>query len=380
MTSEVFLAILPEDVRGITKIMNKLIEKKILVALTGGGTAGHVIPHLALLPEFRKKGWDVTYIGSNSIEKELAINAGLDFYEISAGKLRRYISFRNFFDLFKVLLGFFQSLMFLLKKRPDILFSKGGFVSVPVALAAWILKIPVISHESDITPGLANKVIALFATKILCSFPETTRYLRNKNSFYVGSVVRQELFDGTKDVALSLCGFSKEDHPSVILVIGGSSGALRINDALLTTLPDLVKRFRVIHITGKGKGIDFAHPRYKAFDYVRDELKDLFALADFIVARSGSNSIFEFLALRKPMLLIPLEIGSRGDQVLNALSFSEKGWAHILRETALTKDSLLREINHLVENAASIRTQQQKFTVEDVCTKIFAHIEEVLKV
>lgn len=329
-------------------------SQKPRIALTGGGTAGHVMPNLALLPELKARNFEVHYIGSQGIEQELAAKAGIPFHRIASGKLRRYLSIKNFFDIFKVVLGFLQSFFILLKLRPQVIFSKGGFVAVPVTVAGWALGIPVVSHESDYTPGLANRIIARFAKKLLYSFPETAKHISASKGVLVSTPIRSELFSGQKQVGLDLCGF-QGDVP-VILVMGGSQGAQRLNDALLAILPELVKKFCVVHLTGKGKMIPFTHARYRAFEFLGAELKDVFAATNLVVCRSGANSIFEMLALRIPMILIPLEVGSRGDQVLNANSFESRGWAVVLRESSMTPNDLA----NIIEKTYAERDRMSK--------------------
>ncbi|SME87735.1 undecaprenyldiphospho-muramoylpentapeptide beta-N-acetylglucosaminyltransferase [Pseudobacteriovorax antillogorgiicola] len=320
------------------------LKKKIV--LTGGGTAGHVMPHIAMLPRYAKQGIEVHYIGSKGIEKKLmSSHERVVFHQISAGKLRRYISLQNLIDVFKVAWGTIQSFFILAMIRPQLVFSKGGFVSVPVAVSAWLLRIPVYSHESDLTPGLANKIIKPFAQMIFYSFPDTKKYLDPSKSRLVGLPIREDLKKGDAHRGAVFCGLS--DQEPTVLVMGGSLGAQRINEALEEILPDLVIRFQVIHITGQGKGLNFQHPKYKSFEFVGPELKDIFALSDFVVSRAGANSIFEFLALKKPMLLIPLEIGSRGDQVDNAKCFAKHGVARVLRETELSGPALKQAIESL---------------------------------
>ncbi|MCX6127983.1 MAG: UDP-N-acetylglucosamine--N-acetylmuramyl-(pentapeptide) pyrophosphoryl-undecaprenol N-acetylglucosamine transferase [Proteobacteria bacterium] len=326
----------------------------VKIALTGGGTAGHVMPHIALLPHYKKLGWEVFYIGSKGIEQELARQAGLDFYLIQTGKLRRYFSWENFLDVGRLLIGIFQSCLVLWRKRPSLVFCKGGFVSVPVALAAWLLRIPVVSHESDLTPGLANRLIKPFCSTIFYSFPETKRYLQGSQIVEAGIPVRAELMQGQKSEGARLCGFADSSKPT-LLVMGGSMGAERINFCFAEILPNLLRNWRVVHLTGKGKLIGFSDPDYKAFEYVNQGLEHLFALADIVVCRAGANSLFELKALAKPMLLIPLEIASRGDQVENAMSFADQGWALILRETSMTPQSLLSAIEDLKRDAPRLQ-------------------------
>lgn len=341
---------------------------KFTVCLTGGGTAGHVTPHFALAPEFDKKGWSYFYIGSSGIERELVTSRGIRFFTISTGKLRRYVSIQNFFDLFKVVVGCFQAFFILLFFRPQIVFSKGGYVAVPVALAARLLFIPVVSHESDVTPGLATKIIARFARRMIYTFASTGKHL-GPTAVHTGTPVRQELFEGNAYDGLKICGFSKDEIPTV-LVMGGSQGALKINKALEQILPELIKKYRVIHLTGAGKSLAFKHPAYAAFEYLNHELPDVLKIADVVLSRSGANSIFEFLALRKPMLLIPLEEGSRGDQVLNADEFQKSGWARVLREKDLTPEHLQDEIELLIRDKDIMRKAQERFDGARAASKI----------
>lgn len=316
------------------------------ILLTGGGTAGHVMPHIAMLPYYREAAWDIYYIGSDGIEKGLAEKAGLPFHTIAAGKLRRYFSWENFRDIGRIALGTWQAIRYLQRLKPQLVFSKGGFVSVPVACAAWLLRIPVVSHESDLTPGLANRLIKPFCHLIFCAFPETLRYLQGRKVVEVGIPIRRELLLGRREEGERMCGF-RPSHKACLLVMGGSSGAERINRFLGEVLPQLLLEYRVIHLCGKDKAIAFDHPDYKAFEYVGDGLEHLLALADAVICRAGANSLFELQALAKPMLLIPLEVGSRGDQVDNAKSFAAQGWALVLRETQLTADKLLSAIGEL---------------------------------
>lgn len=323
------------------------------IILTGGGTAGHVSLNQAIIPSLLKEGYKVHYIGSHDgIEKELITGAFPDvpYHSISSGKLRRYFSVKNFTDPFKVLAGASQAYAKIRKIKPTIIFSKGGFVSVPVVIAAKLAKIPVVIHESDVTPGLANKIALPFASHVFTIFQQTLNYLPNDKSTCTGSIVRQQLFKGNKARGKALCQF--QDYKKVLLVMGGSLGSVVLNDALRSNLPELLVNFNVIHLCGKGnvdESLD-SLKGYKQFDYVTDELSDLLYTSDFVVSRAGSNSIFEFLALKKPMLLIPLSASkSRGDQILNANIFKKQGFAQVLEEEELTKHTFMKSINLLVE-------------------------------
>ena len=293
------------------------------IILTGGGTAGHVTPNIALLPRLRAANYTISYIGStDGIEKTLIEAQHIPYYGISSGKLRRYFSLKNFTDPFRVLKGFSEASHLMKTLRPDIVFSKGGFVSVPVVLAAKRHHIPVICHESDLTPGLANKLSMPSATKICCNFPETLSYLPKEKAVLTGCPIRKELLEGSKKAALMLTGFTSTKP--VLMVMGGSLGAAAINQAVRAALPDLLKTWQVIHLCGKGK-LDqslTSQKGYIQYEYIQKELPDLFALCDLVISRAGANAICELLALRKPALLIPLSAqASRGDQILNARSF-----------------------------------------------------------
>lgn len=330
------------------------------IVLTGGGTAGHVTPNIALIPELKKEGWEVSYIGTeNGIEHELIEREGIPFYSVRSGKLRRYLSKENVKDAFRVLGGISDAKKVLKELKPDVIFSKGGFVAVPVVMAAGKLGIPVVAHESDMTPGLANKIAILYAKTVCTTFPETVKYIKGGKGVYTGSPIRKELFDSSREKGLEFCGFN--DEKPVILSMGGSLGAVKINNALRAALPSLLKDFQIVHLCGKGnldKSLE-GMKGYKQFEYVNEELKDVFAAADVIISRAGSNSISEFLALKKPCLLIPLSAkASRGDQILNAESFENQGFAKVLNEEEIEKIEI--EIRDLYNNRETYIKNMEK--------------------
>ncbi|MFT7130368.1 MAG: UDP-N-acetylglucosamine--N-acetylmuramyl-(pentapeptide) pyrophosphoryl-undecaprenol N-acetylglucosamine transferase [Gammaproteobacteria bacterium] len=351
------------------------MTKNLTICLTGGGTTGHVSPHFALLPLLISHNHDVFYIGSSGIESTLVPLRGIPFYTIPVGKLRRYLSVKNLVDIFRIAGGTLCAFRLLLQHRPNIVFSKGGFVSVPVAIAAWFLRIPVLSHESDMSPGLATKIVSKFAKKILYTFPETGKYLSAKAE-HVGTPIRKELFLGDAEAAKKLCSFGSETRPT-LLVMGGSQGAGKINTVLEQCLPKLVEEFNIIHLTGAGKAIEFRHHCYCGFEYIDNAMNDLLALADIVISRAGANSIFELLALRKPMLLIPLVVGSRGDQILNAESFSKQGWANVVDETRLTPELLQESLRELQTNAAEMVSKQSVFSQSGTTERIVKIIEDI---
>ena len=349
------------------------------IVLTGGGTAGHVTPNIALIPSLRELGYDIQYIGSyNGIEKELIEPFEIPYHGIASGKLRRYFSMQNFTDPFRVMKGFSQARSLLKELKPDVIFSKGGFVSVPVVLAAKKLGIPTICHESDITPGLANKLAIPSATKVCCNFPETLENLPKDKAVLTGSPIRQELLSGNKLAAMDLCGFSA-DKP-VILVIGGSLGSVVVNNAVREALPELLKDFNVIHLCGKGK-VDEPYndtKGYAQFEYVKNELRDIFALCDVVISRAGANAICELLALRKPNLLIPLSLNaSRGDQILNARSFEKQGFSMVLEEEEITKDVLRDAVYELYKNRGKYMDAMRDSGQQDSIKTIIDLIEEL---
>lgn len=350
--------------------------KRIL--LTGGGTAGHVTPNIALLPKLRELGYDISYMGSyDGIEKKLITEFHIPYYGISSGKLRRYFDPKNFSDPFKVLKGYGEAVRIIKKQKPDVVFSKGGFVSVPVVLAARRCKVPCIIHESDMTPGLANKLAIPAAWKVCCNFPETLQYLPKGKAVLTGSPIRQELLCGDALAARKFTGLA-DDKP-VILVMGGSLGAAAVNEAVRRILPTLLKDFHVIHLCGKGK-LDASLSGlsgYVQYEYINEELKDLFALADIVISRAGANSICELLALHKPNLLIPLSAAaSRGDQILNARSFAKQGFSLVLEEEAITDEVLLETIRRLYDERASFADAMKASRQTDSIDTIIGLIEE----
>lgn len=322
------------------------------IVLTGGGTAGHVTPNLALLPTLQEAGFLITYMGSyDGIEKRLVEDFGIPYVGIATGKFRRYLDIKNLTDPFRVIKGYTEARKFLKEYRPDVIFSKGGFVSVPVVRAAASLKIPCIIHESDMTPGLANKLCFPVAKNICCNFPETYKMLPAEKAVLTGTPIRAELAQGNKLAGLEMCGFTA--NKPVIMVIGGSLGAMNVNKAVRDALPQLLEKYQVVHLCGKDKvdNLLLSTPGYKQFEYLKAELKDIFAMADLVISRAGANAICELLALRKPNILIPLPASSsRGDQLLNAESFESQGFSIVLHEDDMTTALLVEKVNELYEN------------------------------
>lgn len=355
--------------------------KKYKIIMTGGGSAGHVTPNLSLIPKLHKLDYEIQYIGTEKgIERKIAEGEGLKYHIISSGKLRRYIDIKNFSDPFKVLKGIIQASKIIKKEKPNIVFSKGGFVSVPVVIGAYLNRVPVIIHESDMTPGLANKISIPFATKVCVTFPESVKHIKGNKGILTGTPIREELFKGSKIKGRETCGF-KDDKP-ILMAIGGSLGSKIINDALREKLDELLKKYNIIHICGKGNldSISSNKKGYRQFDYVSEELPHLMALADIFISRAGANVIFELLSLKKPNLLIPLSAkASRGDQILNAKSFEKSGYSMVLQEEKLTGETLVENLNKLFQDKNKYIHNMDKSTSKNGVDKIIELIEKYKK-
>ena len=351
------------------------------IVLTGGGTAGHVTPNIALLPELKKQGYYVHYIGSyEGIERTLIKEQGIPYYGISSGKLRRYIDVKNLSDPFKVVKGLGQAIRLLGRIKPDVVFSKGGFVSVPVVLAAKFRHIPCVIHESDMTPGLANKICSPCAHRVCTNFPETMKHIPAEKAVLTGSPIRQELFKGSREKGLAFCGF--DDTKPVLLIMGGSLGAVAVNDAVRGILPELLQKFHVIHLCGKGKLDDSLNDTkgYAQYEYIGPELRDLMAAADILISRAGANAICEILALRKPNILIPLSAeASRGDQILTAASFEKSGYSVVIQEKDVTNELLLKTVNDVYTNREQYIHAMDKSQLNNSIEKIVGLINEARK-
>ncbi len=351
------------------------------IVFTGGGTGGHVTPNIAIIDQLDRAQWEIHYIGSKSgIERELIEKINIPYHPIASGKLRRYIDFENIKDAFRTVGGIFGARSTLKKIKPTLVFSKGGFVSVPVILAAKSLGIPSYIHESDLTPGLANKISQRFATKIFTSFAETVKYLPANKTKAIGSPLRKDILNGSKENGLALLAFTPEKP--VFTVMGGSLGARKINEVVRETLPTLTNSFQIVHICGKGNLDNSLTNKdgYQQFEYVDESLADILAATDFVVTRGGSNAIFEFLALKIPMLIIPLpKAQSRGDQILNAQNFTTKGLALTLDEESITEKSFLESLTELVQQSVEMKSRMALAQGRDALRTILQEIEATAK-
>jgi len=366
--------------------------KKQRIAFTGGGTAGHVIPNLALIEKCQSAGWDIVYLGSQTgIERTLVTQRHIPYYTLPCGKLRRYFSWQNLIDPFKILAGVVKSLWLLFRLKPQLLFSKGGFVSFPVVVAAKCLRIPVLVHESDITPGLANRLCFPFAKNICLSFFDTSTFFANPEKLVItGLPLREYLFSGNVEKGRQFCGFTSDKK--IILVCGGSLGAERINHCIRSALPELLKHFQIAHICGPKKTTtDLTAKGYQQFEYLNEELADVMACADLVISRSGASMVYELVALKKPHILIPLpttlptqsdtpdgkknKLGgkiSRGEQVRNAKYFSEKGTSHVLEEKDLNETQLIQQITATIAATDALKSAMEKTDLSNGTEKVFA--------
>lgn len=351
---------------------------KHTIIMTGGGSAGHVTPNLALIPKLKEEGYEIKYIGSiNGIERKIIEDAGIEYFPIESGKLRRYFDIKNFSDPFKVIKGIFQAKKIIKREKPDIIFSKGGFVSVPVVMGAHFNKIPVIAHECDMTPGLANKIATPYCNKVCVTFPETLKHIKDNKGVLTGLPIREELFEGSKEKGLEICNF--EGNKPVLLIIGGSLGSVVINNAIRDSLDKLLKTYNIIHICGKGhldknkEGLK----GYKQFEYVSDELKHLMKSADYFISRAGANTIFELLALKKPHILVPLsQKASRGDQILNSRSFEKMGYSMIIEEEKLNGELLVEKLKELEKDKDKYVNAMKNSNSRDAVLNIVNLIKE----
>ncbi|MGL5741369.1 MAG: undecaprenyldiphospho-muramoylpentapeptide beta-N-acetylglucosaminyltransferase [Legionella sp.] len=354
-----------------------------IIVFTGGGTAGHVAPNMALIEEFRHKGWEISYIGSaDGIEKQMIQPLKIPFYGISSGKLRRYLSIKNLFDPFKIVLGIIQSFFLLYKLKPDVVFSKGGFVAFPVVVGAWFNRIPVVAHESDMSPGLANRLCFPFVNKICLTFKAGQAYFKKQDKIAVtGTPIREQLFAGNSTRGLEVCGFNSEKP--CLLVIGGSLGAGSVNRTIREALPQLTKEYQVINLCGKGKLDSSLNdlPGYKQFEYANEELADFFAAASVVISRAGANSLYEILSLGKPHILIPLSAEvSRGDQIQNAKYFQELGISLVIEDKSLNVATLLKTLHDLEQDKSIINNKIKALNIKSATEQIVTIIEEQVHV
>ncbi len=354
------------------------MKKKIKAVFTGGGSAGHVVPCLPLIEELLDSGWNVHYVGSyTGVERRVITNRAIDYSAIFTGKFRRYFSWQNFLDPIKIILGIFQAIIIIFRLKPQVIFSKGGFVAFPVVLAGWLNRVPIIVHESDITPGLANKLSFFFAKKVCLTFPNVN--LEKSGKFiYTGTPIRNEIVNGEAELGKNICKFTKEIP--VLLFIGGGNGSEVINNLVEKNYDVLIKKFNIIQITGisNRNNIIIDPTSHVVFKYVEEGLAHLFAYADCIVSRAGSNIIHEILAISKPHILIPLSSQvSRGEQRLNAEYFQNNYGSVVLQEEQLDSE-FINVLYSTMQETTSYRKKlsSHKFTIGN--KKVISIIKEYM--
>ncbi len=349
------------------------------IVLTGGGTAGHVTPHLSLIPRLAQAGYDIHYIGTaGGIEREMIGKIpNVTYHVVKSGKLRRYFSLQNFVDPFRVLHGALTSVALMRSLRPDVCFSKGGFVSVPVVIGARLAGVPTVCHESDLTPGLANRISARFVDYVATTFEDCACALGGK-AVVTGTPLRPELFRGSRDKGLALAGFTGEKP--VLLMTGGSQGAQSVNAVLRECLPDLLPAMDVLHLCGRGNTDERLNglAGYRQIEFLGAEMPDALAAADIVLSRAGSNTLSELLALGKPMLLVPYPLSaSRGDQIKNARCYEKQGLARVLPQEELSRQSLTSALRALLRDRAVLQAAAEACPVRDGTEAVLELIERV---
>lgn len=360
--------------------MGNIKKRKIL--FTGGGTAGHVTPNIALIEAFNEDAVEMFYIGAKGgIEERLIQPLGIPFYSIHTGKFHRYLTWKHLTEPFKVLMGLLDAWKILGKIKPDLVFSKGGFVGFPVVFVAWLRRIPVVAHESDMSPGLANRLSMPFLRKICVNFPPVAKMFGDeKRAYLTGTPVRKFLLEGSKARAIEITKFSPAR--TTILVIGGSLGARKINAVVREILPKLLERYQVIHLCGKGNLDDKLNntPYYYQLEFAEAELGDLFALSQVVISRAGANALYELLTLVKPHILIPLsKKASRGDQIDNANYFKALGVSLVIEEEQLTADLLLKNVQQAIQHQLDLKTKIEALGFQSATEKVKHVMLEILQ-
>jgi len=347
------------------------------ILLTGGGTGGHLIPLLGVVSELRKISAEkklgepeFLLITPASGFNENVSEAGIQIKTIKAGKLRRYFSWENLRDIFKIPIGVIQSLYHISRFKPDVVFSKGGFASVPPVIASWILRVPIVTHESDIVPGLANRIIARFVSKILVSFSAAEKYFNKNKVILTGNPIRSDIVQGSRENALKF--FKLSPNLPTILIFGGSQGAQKINEMVLEILPDLIEKCQVIHqcgdknydeIKNKIGKLNLKHPeRYRVYPFIKDEMKDVYALAEIVISRAGANSLAEIVALKKLNILVPLSTSANNHQPENAEFFIEEKASLVIDETVNNSQDLANAIFKLLFDKNLQNQMKQKLS------------------
>lgn len=344
------------------------------IILTGGGTGGHTTPLVAVAERLRVKlstEADILYVGSGAeMERQIMTEAGIPVKFVVSGKIRRYFSLQNLVDFFKLPIGFVQSLWILLKFMPDVVFSKGGYVAVPIVLAAWMYRIPVMIHESDSAPGIANQFLSKFANRIAVAYPTAEEYFPKEKTALVGNPIRFQVTDGDARIFRQELGFT--ESRKTILVLGGSQGSRVINDAIIKILPQLLKHFQIIHQTGQDNfedvtseaafmGVKAGHDGYWAVGFMSaNKLRDAFALSDLVISRAGATFITEIAANGKPAIMIPISQSANDHQRMNAYALAHIGAAEVLEESNLGEHILIEKIENILNDEELQKNMSEK--------------------
>ncbi len=350
--------------------------------VVGGGSAGHVLPARPVIERFIARGDEVVFVGTNSgLEAQLVDDLQLEFRSIASGKLRRYWSWENFTDVFRILLGCVQAVTLMLRLKPAVVFSKGGFVSFPIVFAAWLTRVPVVAHESDITPGLANRLALPFIKTLCVSFPGSHDSVQRGGKarvVHTGTPIRAQILEG--DAARGRAALNLALDKPLLVVTGGSLGADRLNAIVRDAAATLCETFHVLHTCGANKVVPLSIEGYQPVEYVTDGWGDILAAADIVVSRAGANALFELLALRKKTLLVPLTAAaSRGDQIDNAAYAVSAGLSRSVAEDALTSERLCLEVNELMQPDAELEAALAGFTVPDAVSLLVDELDRVAK-
>ena len=348
------------------------------VLVVGGGSAGHVLPTIPIITKLKDSGYKVCFIGSRSgMEERLLVGVCIDFFSIPTGKLRRYFSFQNVLDFFGFCFGVLYSLFIISRIKPSVIFSKGGFVSLPVVLAGWLLRVPILAHESDRTPGLANRISMPFLSTYCTSFPSKEDLNTKFRHVHTGSPVRAEMLLGDRARGKEMLNYV--DEKPILIVTGGSQGSEFINQNVRAVLEELLERFNVLHICGQGNLLPINKNGYKQIEYVSKNWGHMLAAADLVVSRAGANALFELLALRKVCIYIPLsKTWSRGDQIDNSQYVVENNFGKVLDEDALTSSSFLEEILKTYKSRESHRQSLEAYSAIDASTMIYDEILDLV--
>lgn len=356
--------------------------KKVKVVFTGGGSSGHVTPSLPLIAALKNKGVDIFYVGSKKgIEQSLIKPLKIPYTAITVGKLHRYWTWKNLLTPFQLLIGITQSFLICRKIKPDVVFSKGGFVALPMVIAAKLNSVPVVVHESDLTPGLANRLSFPFAKLICVTFPETVQYFKNtSNVLLTGMPIRDALQHGDPEKGFKICGFVNKKKP-ILLIMAGGLGSTIVNESIRRLIKPLTEKFQLIHICGKNKS-DFAFEKvkdYKQFEYLHDEFADVLASANLVISRAGATSIYELLALNKPHILLPLsKKASRGDQIDNANYFLNQGLSKVIYFEEFSDEKLIKSVSESYENLDQLKNKLRQFQKLNSTQIIIDKLESII--